>query len=250
MNVKLNLFLSNLIDRYNHFMEGDIKLSHYQSFLESVEPYKKLNEIYLHVARLKKPSFFILHHDIYTNYTRMMELAQLEHSLGWSSTYFVPQDTTPLNKESARVLWNMKHDLGLLYNSLDIIYQENPKISEQDKINKAWMHYRNTLTKNLELNFTVAASYRRALGIDNARLWRDFNYRQMHIRCDAEMDLCEKETVYFIISGYKVRYLLRRCDGSFFDVRPGLRIDGVRDLGKRLKQGNMVDRVIVRFIWR
>lgn len=246
----LNYFLGSLAERYRRFSDGSIRIADYRDFLEQIEAYKPSNEIYLHVARLKKPSFFVLHHDVYSDSAKIMELARLEHSLGWRSTFFVKPDSAMLNKETAKELWDMKHDLGLLYNCLDWSIGEHIGYTEQEIKSRAWMRFKNTLNANLELNITCIAAHKRPLGIDNTLLWRDHNYRSMHIRCDAEMDLRNEEIVYFRISGDRVEYLMRQTEGGYRELKPGLRIENVRDLGRRLKAGNIVDRMIIRLEWK
>jgi hypothetical protein len=246
----LNYFLGSLAERYQRFSVGRIRLAEYRDFLEDIEAYKPTNEIYLHVARLSKPSFFVLHHDVHSNARRMMELARLEHSLGWRSTYFVRPGTDCMTKEIAKELWDMKHDLGLLYDCLETTIGDKIGHNEQDIKGSAWMKFKNILNDHLELNITCTAAYNRPLGVDNTLLWRDHNYRTMHIRCDAEMDLRNQDIVYFRVSGDRVEYLMRQKDGGYRELKPGLRIENVQDLGRRLKAGNMVDRMIVRLEWR
>jgi uncharacterized protein YecE (DUF72 family) len=71
----------------------------------------------------------------------------------------------------------------------------------------------------------------------------------MEIRCDSDMDLRDKEIVYFKIQGRKVDYLMRQTDGDYREIDPRIKIYGVKDLGYKLKRGKMVDRIVVRFSW-
>jgi len=249
MNRKLELWLSHVIEQGAHIRNGEIKPDDYRAFLNSVSCYKELNEIYLHIARLKKPSFFVLHHDVHSNPDRLLEIAKLEHSLGWRSTFFIRPSKELLDMKMAKQIWDMKHDLGLLYDCLDCAHQEHHNDSPRSVKAQAWMMYQNVLRANLDFKFNVCACYNRPLGIDNRLLWKERNYRDMDIRCDADMDLRDKEIVYFKAYGRRVDYLMRETDGSFRKINPKIKISGIKDLGRKLKHGRMVDRIVVRMRW-
>ncbi|MCB5256882.1 MAG: hypothetical protein LHW63_05155 [Candidatus Cloacimonetes bacterium] len=249
MNKKLNIWLSRAIERSAGILYGEINPEHYRAFLKSVRCYKDLNDTYLHIARLKKPSFFVLHHDVHTNPERLLKIAKLEHSLGWRSNFFIRPSKELLDMKMAKQLWDMDHDLGLLYDCLDAAHLEHNEHSFRSIEERAWLRYQNILLTNLDFKINVCAPYNRPLGIDNRLLWKVKNYRKMEIRCDTDMDLRDKEIVYFKIQGRKVDYLMRQTDGDYREIDPRIKIYGVKDLGYKLKRGKMVDRIVVRFSW-
>jgi len=246
---RLSCLVGRAIQAYTRLNDGKIRIKDYRGFLQDVEAYKNLNEIYLHIARLKKPSFFVLHHNVYKNPQRMMEVARLEHELGWRSTFFVPDIPELLNKEIAQELWAMKHDLGLIYDCLETAVSEGIGQSEREIKRIAWLKFKNTLCRNLALNITCVVADKRPFGADNTLLWRENSFRQMQVRCDAEMDLRDEDVVFFHITGNRVQYLMRLREGGYRNIRKDLNIDGVKDLGKRLKAGSLVDRMIVQMEW-
>lgn len=246
---QLTSIANSVVETCNRLIDGEIRIGDYRSFLQDVEAYKKLNEIYLHVARLKKPSFFVLHHDFRGKPEKMLEIAELEYSLGWRSTFFVPDNPDLLNKDIGRELWSMNHDLGVIYDCVDRATAEGIGRSETEIKRRAWFMFQDLMTRNMELAINCVTPRIRPFGADNTILWRDNNFHLMHIRCETEMDLRNEDIVCFSVKGSRVRYQMRLKGGGYRDLRPDLTIDGIRDLGRKLKSGYKVSRLIVRMQW-
>lgn len=249
MNPGLNLWLSNLLERSAQLRYSELNLQDYRAFLKSVSRYKNLNDIYLHIARLRKPSFFVLHHDILAHPEQIRQIAGIEQSLGWRSTFFIRPQAKSLDMEIAWEIWNSSHDLGLLYDCLDCAHQERKKGYLMSVPDRAWMKFQNSLSDLRRFKIKVCACLNRPLGVDNRLLWKAHDYRSMDLRCDADMDLLEQETVYFKVFGRRVDYLMRDTSGSFRKIDTKAKIKGIKDLGVRLKNGRMVDRIVVRMKW-
>ena len=221
----------------------------YRAFLLAVSKYKDLNDTYINIARLKKPSFFVLHHDVHRDIDRMIPYAELEHELGWKANYFLLNEPTAMKYPPARKMIMLGHDVGLLYDMLDKCHEEHG-YSGRDLEMRAWMRFQNTLTSHREFNITAIACYNRPGGIDNRLLWKNYRYQTMNIRCDADVDFCEDDIVYFRLEDGKVSYLKRDLYGEFHPVKRWFKIRGVRDLGRRLGKGWKVRRIVIRFTWR
>ena len=227
---------------------GKISIEDYRAFLLAIAKYKDLNDTYINIARLKKPSFFVIHHDVHRDIDRMMPYAVLEHKLGWKANYFLRKDPTVLKFPPARKMIMLKHDVGLIYDMLDTCSTDFGLTGRELEL-RAWMRFQNTLTSMKEYNVTAIACYNRPGGLDNRLLWKNYRYQTMNIRCDADTDFCEDDIVYFKVDDGKVQYLKRDLYGEFHPVKRWFRIRGVRDLGRRLERGNHVKRMVIRFTW-
>lgn len=227
---------------------GKITLEDYRAFLLAIEKYRDLNDTYINIARLKKPGFFVIHHDVHRDIDRMMPYAVLEHELGWKANYFLRNDPHVLKFPPARKMINLKHDVGLLYDMLDSCHAEMG-LTGRDLEQRAWLRFQNTLMGHLDFNITAIACYNRPDGLDNRAMWKNYKYQTMNIRCDADTDFCEDDIVYFKVQDGAVHYLKRDYYGEYHPVKRWFRIRGVRDLGRRLKLGKKTRRVVVRFNW-
>lgn len=236
------------ISRVFKKLSGEISHSAYAEFLQNVEKFKFLNDIYLHVARLKKPSFFIIHHEFRKDRERMTPIAELEQALGWKSTFFVPANDEMVDVAQVKQIWKMGHDVGILYDGME---RASKKHSHHIAIiDHAWMIFKHQVSKWSSLYFDVIAPDNKPKGVKNEDLWKDYyRFKDMQVKCDTEVSLREKDSILFIVKGRKVQYLIRKKGGGYEKANPRARIWGIRELGRKLKKGKLNGRIIVKIIW-
>jgi hypothetical protein len=229
-------------------LAGEISLSDYRAFLQSIDKFRFLNDTYINIARLKKPSFFVLHHDVHRDIDRMVDFAKVEHELGWKANYFLRNDPEVMKYPPARKMINLKHDVGLLYDMLDTCHTELG-MTGRELEQRAWLRFQNALMTHLDFNITAIACYNRSGGLDNRSLWKNYKCQTMNIRCDADTDFCEDDIVYFHVNQKEVLYQRRDYYGEYHRLKPWIKIRGIRDLGRRLRLGKLNRRIVVRFKW-
>ena len=227
---------------------GKISIEDYRNFLIDVEKFKFLNDTYINIARLKKPSFFVLHHDVHRDIDKMVQLAKIEHALGWKANYFLRNDPEIMKYPPVKIILKLKHDIGLLYDMLETSSQDYD-LPEKDLRQRAWVRFQNCLLKHIRFNITAIACDNRPHGRDNREMWKDYDYRVMNIRCDADTDFCDDTIVYFKLQGRKISYQKRDYYGEFHPIKPGLKIRDIKNLGERLKGGKLCPRIVVRIVW-
>jgi hypothetical protein len=234
---------------FKSFPRGRISLEDYRNFLIDVEKFKFLNDTYINIARLKKPSFFVLHHDVHRDIDKMVQIAKIEHALGWKANYFLRNDPQIMKYPPVRIMLNLKHDVGLLYDMLETCSQDYD-LPERELRQRAWFRFQNCLLKHIDFNISAIACYNRPGGRDNREMWKSHDYRGMHIRCDADTDFCDDMIVYFKLQGRHISYQHRDYYGEYHPIKPWLKIRNIKDLGQRLKSGKLSPRIVVRITWK
>lgn len=225
-----------------------LRWADYRHFLFDICKFQSLNDTYANIARLQKYRFFVLHHEVYCDIDSLMDIARLEYDLGWKASYFLPESGLEEKHPSLKKLIALGHDVGLLYDMLGSLserYQEKPK----DLYAHAWAQFGDTLRKHYALNIRSIAPLPRADDIDNSLIWQRYNYRLYNIRCDCERDFREDNIIFFYLQNGEIQYLKRDLYGIYHPQKPGRKISNIEDLGKSLKQGLLVPRVVIKIRW-
>lgn len=220
----------------------------YRLFLSGICKFQNWNDTYANIARLHKSRFFVLHHELYTFSERLLDIARLENDMGWKANYFVPNTPDLMQHPPLKKLISLGHDVGLLYDMLGNLserYSDNPKELYQ----RAWAQFGDILRQNHALNIRCIAPYVRKEGIDNSLLWQRFNYRVQNILCDSDLDFREDNIITFLVQKGEIQYFKRDIYGRYLVQKSTKSIQDLEDLGKRLKHGLLVPRVVVKIRW-
>lgn len=223
-------------------------LVQYWEFLLSIRKFQSLNDTYDNIARLHKSRFFVLHHEVYRDIDSLLDIALMEHDLGWKANYFVPNTPESMKHPPLKKIISLGHDVGLLYDMLGELserYKDNPRELYQ----RAWAQFGEILRQNHALNIRSVAPYPHQDGIDNLLLWKHYDYQVQNVRCDSELDFRDDKVVCFCLQKGEIQYLKRDLYGNYHPQNPGKKISNLPDLGKRLKQGLLVPRMVLKIRW-
>lgn len=214
--------------------------------LKSLTRYKSLNDTYINVARLRKPSFFVIHHDVNINIDKLRKITRYEHNHGWKSNLFLRANPDTMNQKIGRRILKMGHDIGFLYDSLSLASRVYAEMPQRDVYRHAWLHFQNVLKENITLNMTAISCFNHDDGVDNLCLWKDFDYRTAGIRCNTDAEFA-----------HDVVYIYIRTDGISFRVMSEGRvldkgdesINDIKELCSKIRKADLVDRLILRITW-
>ncbi len=148
--------------------------------------------------------FFILRHDVEKNYTRALQFAQIEHSLGIQGSYYF-RITRHYDEEIIKQIAVLGHEIGYHYDDLSACKGDRKKAIIRFQYNLEKLR-QIAPVKTIVMEGAPRSRY------DNKDLWQTHNYRDYGIIGEPYFDVNFDEVFYLTDTG-------RRWDGWQVSVR-------------------------------
>ncbi len=184
----------------------DFTLTAYQQLLEAAlqEGYR-LTSYLNYLEGGKKEPAFILRHDVDKRPQNSLKVAQLQHHLGVTGTYYfriVKESFDPVVIEQIAALG---HEIGYHYEDMALC---------SGNVEQAWEHFQQSLERFTPIYKvkTVCMHGSPLSKWDNRALWKHYNYKSLGILAEPYFDLDFEKVLYITDTG-------RRWDGAKVSVR-------------------------------
>ncbi len=135
----------------------------------------------------------VMRHDVDRSMNRALRMAQVERELGVKASYYV-REKFLMEKERIGQLVDMGHEVGYHYEEL---------VTERGDVNKAYARFvRNIkLLRQLADVRTITMHGSPMSGIDSKEMWREYDYRELGLIGEPQMDIDWREMVYLTDTG-------------------------------------------------
>lgn len=194
---------------------------------------------------LQKPAakVVVLRHDVDLLAINSLWVAEIEHSLGVTSSYYfriIPQSNKP---DIIRAIASLGHEIGYHYEDLAFAH---------GKVEKAIETFRDNLTyfRQYYPISTICMHGSPLSSFDNREMWKHYNYKDFGLKGEPFFDIDFNKVLYLTDTG-------RRWDGEKVSVRdkPLQRINNeqliinnikrTKDIIKHAAEGKLPDQIMI-----
>ena len=215
----------------------DFTLKKYESLIQTLKGKKykflSLREYLLNYKNLNNTdSIIILRHDVDKNPNKSLKMAELEHSLGISGSYYFRAVPCSWDEKIIKRIDRLGHEIGYHYETMD---------TSNGNIDKAWdefQYYLEKIRKISDVN-TICMHGSPRSKFDNKDIWNKYNYKNVGIIGEPYYDINFNDVFYLTDTG-------RRWDGFNVSVR-----DKVNHQSKWIDEGlifHSTDEIISRVL--
>ena len=182
----------------------------------------------------------VMRHDVDRSMNRALRMAQVERKLGVKASYYV-REKFLMEKEMIGQLADMGHEIGYHYEEL---------VTERGDVNKAYARFvRNIkLLRQLADVRTITMHGSPMSGIDSKEMWHEYDYRELGLIGEPQLDVDWGEMVYLTDTGRSWNGVNRRdkvTERTLAWKAEGWVYETTDDMIKAVQEGRFPTRVMM-----
>ena len=131
----------------------------------------------------------VMRHDVDRSMNRALRMAQVERELGVKASYYLREKFIDDDSDEIRYIESLRHEVGYHYEEL---------VSEKGDVDKAYARFVRNIEQMRQVVDvrTITMHGSPMSGIDSKEMWREYDYRELGLIGEPQLDVDWREMVY------------------------------------------------------